>query len=66
MVEFVYSGTRRRAEPYSLRRTKTTGNLLLYAWEEGASNIKTFNVAKMQDVRASAVTFLPRYRVEFG
>ncbi len=66
MVEFVYKGRLRRAEPYSLRRAKTTGSLLLYAWEDGASNIKAFNVAKMRDVRASPVTFVPRYRVEFG
>jgi predicted nucleotidyltransferase component of viral defense system len=64
MVEFTYHGKRRLAEPYSLRRP-ATGNLLLYAWEQGATTIKAFNTPEMHDVAATNVPFDPRYRVEF-
>jgi hypothetical protein len=62
-IAFMYNGKRRVAEPYSLRR-KRTGNLLLYAWENGASNIKAFNVADILDVQTTHEPFVPRYRVE--
>ncbi|MBK6407398.1 MAG: hypothetical protein IPF66_21685, partial [Holophagales bacterium] len=39
LVEFTYHGKSRSAEPYSLRRTQA-GNLVLYAWEVGATHIK--------------------------
>lgn len=63
LVEFDYSGRQRTAEPYSLRRAGT-GNLLLYAWESGATHIKAFDVSKMGNVRPSGRSFSPRYRVE--
>lgn len=63
LVEFTYSGKRRRAEPYSFRKART-GNLLLYAWEEGSTHIKAFNASQILDVRATKTTFAPRYRVE--
>ena len=62
-IAFTYDGTRRIAEPYSLRRKKT-GNLILYAWEDGARHIKAFITTKMGDVRATAEAFTPRFRVE--
>ncbi|MEK7317152.1 MAG: nucleotidyl transferase AbiEii/AbiGii toxin family protein [Candidatus Eisenbacteria bacterium] len=65
-VEFVYKDSRRVVEPYSLRRATGTGNLLLYAWEEGESHIKAFDVRRMSDVRATGIPFTPRYRVEFA
>jgi predicted nucleotidyltransferase component of viral defense system len=65
LVEFDYEGRHRRAEPYSLRRA-ATGNLLLYAWEPGATHVKAFNVAKLSNVRASGIGFSPRFRVEFA
>ena len=64
LLEFAYDGTRRLVEPYSLRQA-ATGNLLLYAWEQGGTHIKAFNVAKMTDVRPTRTAFQPRYRVEF-
>jgi Nucleotidyl transferase AbiEii toxin, Type IV TA system len=64
LLEFTYNGRRRRAEPYSLRRTQT-GNLLLYGWEEGSAHIKAFNTANMFDIRPTNVSFRPRYRIEF-
>lgn len=63
LVEFSYHGRVRRAEPYSLRRAQT-GNLLLYAWEHGATHIKAFTVAEIRSARATDIPVTPRYRVE--
>ena len=65
-VEFSYSGSHRVVEPYSLRRATGTGNLLLYGWQDGSDHIKAFKVGEMVGVRATAVPFTPRYRVEFA
>jgi len=62
-IAFTYNGKPRLAEPYSLRRKKT-GNLLLYAWEDGAQTIKAFNVAEIYSLRTTDEPFVPRYRVE--
>jgi hypothetical protein len=62
-IAFAYDGKARIAEPYSLRRKKT-GNLLLYAWEDGTRHIKAFNTAKMLQVRTTDEPFMPRFRVE--
>jgi hypothetical protein len=62
-IAFTYDGKPRVAAPYSLRRKKT-GNLVLYAMEDGASHIKSFITTKMRDVRATNQSFLPVYRVE--
>lgn len=64
LIDFVYDGKPRRAEPYSLRRAQT-GNILLYAWEQGSTHIKAFNVQRIQNMRTTNITFQPRYRVEF-
>ena len=64
MIEFDYDGKPRRAEPYSFRRA-TTGNVLLYEWEDGTTRIKSFNMAKISSVRVTQATFSPRYKVEF-
>lgn len=63
MIEFTYNGKRRRAEPYSFRR-KGTGNLLLFAWEDGGTTIKSFNTAEMRDIQATDLPFTPRFLVE--
>lgn len=65
MIEFDYNSRHRIAEPYSLRRAETTGNLLLYAWEDGATHIKAFIVGKMSGIRVTNQGFTPRYRIEF-
>jgi hypothetical protein len=63
MIEFMYHGKLRLAEPYSFRR-KHTGNLLLYAWERGGTTIKSFNTAEMGALRLTDVPFTPRFLVE--
>lgn len=64
LVEFMYHGKMRRAEPYSLRRART-GNILLYAWESDSPTIKAFKVDEITMLRATTTPFVPRYRVEF-
>ncbi|MEW6269194.1 MAG: nucleotidyl transferase AbiEii/AbiGii toxin family protein [Thermodesulfobacteriota bacterium] len=65
LVEFDYHGKHRVVEPYSLRRPQTTGNLLLYGWEQASAQMKAFKVAEMGSVRATGTSFQPRYRIEF-
>lgn len=65
MIEFHYHGKHRIAEPYSLRRPHT-GNVLLYAWEEAADQIKAFKIDDIRDVRVTKRSFSPRYRVELS
>jgi predicted nucleotidyltransferase component of viral defense system len=65
LIEFVYDGTRRLVEPYSLRQS-SAGNLLLYGWEQGSTHIKAFTISKMRAVRSTNIAFQPRYRVEFA
>ena len=60
----MYNGRLRRAEPYSLRRART-GNILLYAWEEGSTHIKAFDTRRIGQLRATGIPFSPRYRIEF-
>jgi predicted nucleotidyltransferase component of viral defense system len=64
LVSFSYHDRERLAEPYALRRAGT-GNLLLYAWEQGETHIKAFNTADIRNVRATDQAFIPRYRIEF-
>jgi predicted nucleotidyltransferase component of viral defense system len=66
MIEFIYSGKHRRAEPYSIRRAQSTGNLLLYAWENASGQVKAFNVAKIGSLRVTEQSFDPRYQVELS
>lgn len=66
LLEFGYHGKPRLVEPYSLREARTTGNILLYAWELSSGHIKAFKIDEMYDVRASNTGFSPRYRVELS
>lgn len=65
MVSFDYHGKRRLVEPYSFRRA-STGNVLLYAWEASASQIKAFNVDHIERLQTTDTTFTPRYAVELS
>lgn len=64
-VQFDYTDKSNRiVEPYSLRRA-STGNLLFYGWEDGASTIKAFKVAQIRNLQATNISFSPKYQVEF-
>jgi hypothetical protein len=65
LVDFDYDAKRRRVEPYSLRR-ENTGNVNLYAWEQGGSHIKAFSLSKIRDLRTTKIPFQPRYRIELA
>lgn len=65
LVEFGYKGKLRRVEPYSLRRS-SSGDLLLYAWEVGATHIKAFSVSEIRQLQVTAQAFRPRYEIEFA
>ena len=66
LLEFDYHGKRRVVEAYSLREARTTGNILLYAWELSSGHIKAFKIDEMMNVRATDAAFRPRYRVELS
>lgn len=66
LLEFDYHGKHRVVEPYSLREARTTGNILLYAWELSSGQIKAFKVNEIAGARASNTGFSPRYRVELS
>lgn len=66
LLEFDYHGKHRVVEPYSLREARTTGNILLYAWELSSGHIKAFKIDEMMNVRTTEAAFSPRYRVELS
>jgi len=53
----------RRVEPYALRRTRD-GNLVLFVVND-QGELRSYRVDRMAGIRPTAVTFSPRYRVEF-
>jgi predicted DNA-binding transcriptional regulator YafY len=66
LLEFSYHGKHRLVEPYSLREARSTGNILLYAWELSSGHIKAFKIDEMGDARTTNTGFTPRYRVELS
>jgi hypothetical protein len=69
LIEFDYRDAKgdpshRVVEPYSFR-LKGTGNRLLYAWDLGASDIRSFNTRSMSGLQVTGRSFIPRYLVEF-
>ena len=64
-LDLGYSGTIRRIEPYSLRRTRD-GNLLLYAWKVSAGEIRAYRVDRIQNVQVTTQPYRARFAVEFG
>lgn len=65
MLEFEYHGKHRQVEPYSVLQAGT-GNVLLYAWELEAGQIKAYKLDEMFAVKAMGATFSPRYQVEIS
>lgn len=53
----------RRVEPYSLRRTQD-GNLVLFVVND-IGELRSYRVDRIVGVRPTAITFTPRFRVEF-
>jgi hypothetical protein len=64
-VELGYNGSRRIIEPYSLRQSRA-GNLLLYAVRTDKGDPRAYRVDRIESVRVTQRTFIPRYRVELA
>jgi len=64
-VDLGYGGSLRTIEPYSLRRSQA-GNLLLYAVRADTGEPRAYRVDRIESVRVTQRTFMPRYRVEFA
>ena len=70
LIQFAYRGARRTVEPYSLRRP-STGNLLLYGYEQTKNGIPTndiraYKVAEIDSLRVLNQSFMPRYAIELS
>lgn len=63
MVELTYQGSRRRIEPYSLRRTKE-GNIILHAHNLDKNEHRSYRVDRIEGVRTINQTFVPRHAIE--
>lgn len=65
LVELTYQGTIRLIEPYALRRSQA-GNLLVYAIKAATGEIRSYRVDKVQGVRVTRDSFVPRYAIELS
>lgn len=64
-VDLTYDGTRRRIEPYSLRRS-SSGRLLLYAERSDGGGPRSYGVDKIQALAVTTTPFRPRHPIEFS
>lgn len=65
LVELTYQGTTRLIEPYALRRSKA-GNLLIYAIKVQTGEVRSYRVDRIQGVRVTNRSFVPRYAIELS
>ena len=65
LVELGYQDRVRLIEPYSLRRSKA-GHLLIYAVKAQTGEIRAYRTDRIQSVRVTPTSFLPRYAVELS
>lgn len=65
LVDLGYNGRSRLIEPYSLRRARTTGNVLLHARRADDGEHRSYIVSRVQSVRVTTTPFVPAYAVEF-
>lgn len=65
LVELDYQGSKRRIEPYSLRRTQD-GNILLHAFNTDKGEHRSYRVDRMIAARVTNQTFAPRYEIELA
>lgn len=68
LARFDYHDSTRIVEPYSLRR-KSTGNVLLYAFEQSkdglaSEQLKSYKVLEIRRGEVLDVAFSPRWAVE--
>jgi predicted nucleotidyltransferase component of viral defense system len=65
LVELRYQGTTRLIEPYALRRSQA-GNLLVYAIKVATGEVRSYRVDRIQGVRVTDTSFVPRYAIELS
>lgn len=65
LVELRYQGSTRLIEPYSLRRSQA-GNLLVYAIKAQTGEIRAYRVDRIEGVRVTDTSFVPRYAIELS
>jgi len=63
-VELRYDQSTRLIEPYSLRRTKDD-NLILHAVKVQTGESRSYRVDRIQGIKVTNQTFVPRYEIEF-
>jgi predicted nucleotidyltransferase component of viral defense system len=66
LVELGYQGRTRLIEPYSLRRARTTGNVVLHARRADTGEHRSYIVPRMESVRVTNTPFTPVYAIEFS
>ena len=64
-VDLGYQGSRRRIEPYSLRRTRA-GDILLYAVRTDSGEWRRYRLDSVQSAEVTSQTFAPRVEVELA
>ena len=62
-VDLLCKQETRRIEPYSLRSTKD-GNIVLHAYDTRKRSHRNYRIDRIQGVRATGETFVPRYMME--
>jgi len=62
-VDLGYQNSVRRIEPYALRRSQV-GNILVYAVKSETGEVRGYRLDRMQSVRITNETFVPRYAIE--
>jgi WYL domain-containing protein len=65
LVELAYQGSTRLIEPYALRRSMG-GNLLVYAIKVETGEVRSYRVDRIQGVRVTNTSFVPRYAIELS
>lgn len=65
LVELAYQDTTRLIAPYALRRSQA-GNLLVYAVKASTGEVRCYRVDRIQGVRVTNTSFVPRYAIELS
>ena len=65
LVDLQYQGTSRLIEPYALRRSQA-GNLLVYAIKAGTGEVRAYRADRIEGVRVTDRSFVPRYAIELS
>lgn len=65
-ITLTYSGKDRTVEPISFRTAVATGNRLFYGYERETSQVKAYNIFKIEGVAVTNIPYTERYPVEIS